>query len=90
MATLIRSSGERLDLIPANDLFECEELQRAVGGYIDMLTLPDSSVLVFNDDGKLIGLPYNEEATRLARLAGIMPSDYVVGDVVLCSERELD
>lgn len=90
MATLIRSNGVREEILPKSGVFECSELQAAVGGYIDMLTLPDGRVVVLNDEGKLDGLPPNEEATQLGRLAGIAEWDYVVGDVVVCSESELD
>lgn len=36
-----------------------EELQKAVGGYIETVYLEDSIVLVCNEEGKLIGLPGN-------------------------------
>lgn len=36
-----------------------ENLQRTVGGYIETLTLADDMVIICNEEGKLLGLPYN-------------------------------
>lgn len=36
-----------------------ENLQQLVGGYIETLTLPGNVVAIFNEEGRLHGLPYN-------------------------------
>lgn len=59
-------------------------LQRLVDGRIQSIPFPgrDDVVPYMNEEGKTIGLPVNDRATRL--LAGaIFPGDLVVGDVVL-------
>lgn len=39
-----------------NDL---EELQEAVGGYIETVTIAADAVIICNEEGRLLGLPYN-------------------------------
>lgn len=36
-----------------------ESLQREVGGYIEAVTLASDCALIVNEEGRLIGLPYN-------------------------------
>ncbi len=36
-----------------------EALQNLVGGYIETLTVFEGAVLIFNEEGRLRGLPYN-------------------------------
>ena len=36
-----------------------EALQNLVGGYIETLTVFEDAVLIFNEEGRLQGLPYN-------------------------------
>lgn len=67
--------------------FSLEELQSIVGGYIQIIDVDPDRVLVMNEAGKLQGLPPNPAATKLARLAGIAPEDFVVGDVLVCPSR---
>lgn len=38
-----------------------EAFQKAVGGYIETLTLDTNAVLVCNEEGKLVGLPANRQ-----------------------------
>ena len=68
-------------------------LQKQVGGYIQIVParLPKTpSVkglqLVLNEEGKLIGLPYNKLATVLYG----NPYDDIVGDVLICSSYNPD
>lgn len=36
-----------------------EALQKEVGGYIEAVTLASNLVIICNEEGKLLGLPYN-------------------------------
>ncbi len=36
-----------------------EALQNLVGGYIETLTVFEDAVLIFNEEGRLRGMPYN-------------------------------
>ena len=39
--------------------------QEFVGGYVEGITFPNGDYLIINEEGKLIGLPINEQATKL-------------------------
>lgn len=84
---LIRAEGSMEEIQPANGVaFVLEEMQKYVGGYIEMLSIPPK-VMVMNEEGKLNRLPHNRTATALTR--GILsPDDVVVGDVVICTPAE--
>ena len=66
-----------------------KEAQKFVGGYIEGITLPNGDYLVVNENGKLIGLPLNPEATALWRAAFDNDNyvtgrkDFVVGPAIL-------
>ena len=62
--------------------FKLQELQKLVGGYIEIIHLDDERIMVVNEEGKLIGLPTNEKATMMLERFGIV--NYIVGDVVVC------
>jgi hypothetical protein len=63
---------------PAGAKFTLEELQAAVGGWIEMVGCPVGT-LVMNEEGKLRGLDVNDIACGLAQGAGLLPSDRIVG-----------
>lgn len=73
---------------PANGhYFTLEELQRAVGGRIEIIPLEkdglDSRLLVIHEEGKLISLPFNVLATfEWIRYYG--ETDFVSGDCIIC------
>lgn len=86
MATIIKANGSTQDIEPKNGSdFQLEELQKIVGGYIEILYLNDGRLMVCNEEGKLNRLPYNEKATRLFGLS----YDYVVGDVLVCDNNQI-
>lgn len=79
-ALRITAGGEVLPVA----LDDLADFQRIVGGYVETVTLPDiDTVIWLNEDGKLLGLPANRVATLLAKDAGLMPGDVIVGDVVV-------
>lgn len=43
-----------------------EELQGKVGGFAELLNLPDGGQLLFDEDGLMKKLPPNRDASRLA------------------------
>jgi hypothetical protein len=64
------------------------------GGLIDMSTFPDGRTMIFNEEGKLLGLLPNVEATIIYRQAwkGVSEwaaADTIVCDVLLCSPAEV-
>lgn len=73
---------------PANKKeYTLEELQRIVGGYIEIIDLGER-YLVVNEDGKILRLQYNVIATNwyLVSRGG---SDYIVGDALLCAKEHI-
>lgn len=64
-----------------------QDLQGAVGGFIETTLAIDDKILVVNEEGKLQGLPVNPAASQLLKFP---LSDVIVGDAVLCTYEELD
>ena len=44
-----------------------EEVSKFVGGMVECITFPNGDLLLINEEGKLINLPLNPEATALWR-----------------------
>ena len=61
MATILKTDGTKETI---EDL-SLNSLQKAVGGYIQLIQFPDGSEMVLNEEGKLIGLLPNIVATKL-------------------------
>ena len=91
MAQLIKAKAlEVIDVTPANGSnFKYEELRNYVGGYIEIVRLNDKQILVVNEEGKCLNLPYNALATELLRMAHPACVDIVVGDVLLCNSSQV-
>tara|TARA_R110000851_G_scaffold43123_9_gene106942 strand:+ start:441 stop:686 length:246 start_codon:yes stop_codon:yes gene_type:complete len=60
-----------------------EELQKAVGGYIEGVTTANGGRFYCNEEGKLMGLPHNPAANSMIDF-----DDYIVGDVVVMEGEE--
>ena len=58
---------------------ELHALQKAVGGYIEVVTLGDGLAAIVNEEGKLNDLPFN----RGLYAGGIDPVDYLFGSVLI-------
>ena len=85
MSVLIPVDGGPEKLVPANgEYFSLEELQEAVGGYIELVPIPaiPGAVLIVDEDGLSKRLPANDVATYLAQ-------QRVVGPVVMCARALL-
>ena len=52
--------------------------QEFVGGYVEGITFPNGDYLIINEEGKLIGLPYNPEASALWK-ATFDNDNYITG-----------
>tara|TARA_R110002110_G_scaffold46759_1_gene140966 strand:+ start:74 stop:322 length:249 start_codon:yes stop_codon:yes gene_type:complete len=59
-----------------------DDLQQAVRGYIELVYLPDSKVMVVDEEGLLKFYPINREASLLAQRP-------IVGDVVIANQDEI-
>lgn len=52
------------------------EAQKAVGGYVEVLVLPDGRQMLVNEDGLQEGLPLNKNASLIAE-------QIILGDVLI-------
>lgn len=88
MATLIKSTGEEIEISPTTgNQYKLKELQQLVGGYIETLPVATDQLMVVNEEGKLMNLPINKRATEIA-LENCIP-DIIVGDVLICLTTEI-
>ena len=68
--------------------FTLEEMQALVGGYVQHIHLPKGRILMLKEDGKMMKLPYNFQASMYAVEAGIADADFAVGNCVVCTRKE--
>ena len=68
-----------------------EEMQKFVGGYIEVVYLNDEQVMIIDEEGKVKGKPINPEATiRATRNNAIFNNDWIAGDVLIMPKEYLD
>lgn len=87
-AITIYPDGWGLEACRDDERLELEELQKIVGGHIEIIGTTvysdidegDGVMMIINEEGKLKGLPKNAEATKIAKLYGC---DAIVGNAVL-------
>jgi hypothetical protein len=81
-AVIVKTSGEVFE-VNAEGL---QEIQRAVGGYIEAIEAGSIGSGFVNEEGKIKGLPDNIIATAVWHRANKLTkfSDYLVGDVLFC------
>lgn len=91
MATYINTNGLERNVTPKDgNKFSLEELQNLVGGYIERIAMPNGQAMYINEEGKFNDLPWNRRATTILKLCGLIPYDYIVGNVVILSNEEED
>ena len=72
-----------------------KEAQEFVGGYVEGISLPNGDYLLVNEEGKLMNLPLNPEATTLWRATFDNDNfvtgrkDFVVGPAILIKKDAL-
>lgn len=86
MAKIIYANGETKEVQPKNGRdFSLAELTAIVGGYIEVTqTIKDGEIMIVNEEGKLLDLPYNPKATNIHKY-----HDVIVGDVLVCKYDEV-
>jgi len=83
--TIIKATGEVEAISPGDDrnTYTLEEMQKVVGGLIEIVNFPNQPVLmVVNEEGLIHRLPANQRASMLAERV-------IVGDVLLCGVDRL-
>lgn len=87
---IIRANGTRDRVIPDHSgLYSLQDLKDFVGGLIEIIYLAHDQdhVLVVNEEGKLLRLPFNKDATLVANL-----NDHpfnIVGDAFYCKKDRI-
>lgn len=88
MAVIYKSNGEVIETSPKNKkYFSLKELKEIVGGYIEIVNLGDDYMVV-NEEGKLIGLPFNLNATIVYQISTKI-GEHIVGDVLVCPKNQI-
>lgn len=89
MAIIIKINGEKENTEPENsNVFTLEELQKAVGGYIELVSITTGEhagkLMVVDEEGKLkTDAQLNEEASRIA-------GKVIVGQVIIIDRNQID
>ena len=81
VATVISPMGE-IESVPlsANEHERLRQMQRLVGGYIEVVALPGHRHMIINENGKDGPHAINDTATAIAHEAqAISPCDYIAG-----------
>ena len=79
----------------AKDEPDLKAAQKFVGGYVEGITFPNGDYLIINEEGKLMNLPLNVEATKLWRSTftadkyAFGHDDFVVGPAILIKAKAL-
>lgn len=90
MSIWIRADGNVEVVEPENgSTYSLKELNAFVGGYIELVYLSNGQLMVLNEEGKINDLPFNSLATALYNPHSVF-QDYVVGDVLVCQQNEIE
>ena len=86
MAKWIKADGNVVEVSTKNEgkCFTLDEMKGFVGGWIECIHISPTQVMVINEEGKLLNLPYNAVATEAFRMAFQPTDDFIVGDALLC------
>ena len=88
MAQIIDINGTIKAVKPKNGRdFSLKELQKAVGGYIEIVRLSNNIVMVVNEEGWLRGLEFNKAASLMCVKNGYAAS--IAGNVLVCKDRQI-
>lgn len=83
MATIYKTDGTEENIQPKNGKdFKLKELQPVVEGYVEIVRLRDGRIMVVNEEGMLMKLPYNRIASQIA-------GQPIVGNVLVCERWQI-
>ena len=89
-AKIIYTDKEAEDYTPKNGkMFELDELQGIVGGWIEIIRLKDGRIIVINEEGKSKDKAVNIPATNIMR-RDHYTTDYIVGTAIVCDDDMVD
>ncbi len=87
----IKVDGTVISRKPKGNTFKLAEMQETVNGLIEAIYLPRHKVyMIINEEGKLLDLAQNDIATNIFREEFYPTKDYIVGDVLIIQENEIE
>ncbi len=95
--TTVNTTAEQFKLITdKKDEPDYKAVSKFVGGMVECVQFPNGDLLLLNEEGKLMGLPVNEEASQLWKdtfdndnyVTG--RKDFVVGPAILIKKDALN
>lgn len=87
MAKIYKINGEVETVKPANGTdFTLEELQKIVGGLIEVVPVFGDKYIVVDEEGRMKNYKHNKNASML--VYGQVIGD-IVGDMLLCNQNEI-
>lgn len=88
MAQWIKTTGETTEVTPKNGKrFKLAELQEFVGGYIERIDLGFGQNMIVNEEGKLLGMPFNQKASSMT-INSKSGAHIIVGHALICKGGE--
>ena len=94
--TTVNTTADQFKIIEdSKDEPTLESAQEFVGGYVEGITFPNGDYLIINEEGKLMNLPLNPEATLLWRATFDNDNfitgrkDWVAGPAILIKKQAL-
>ena len=96
MTTVNTTAAEFKIITDKKDEPDLKAAQDFVGGYVEGITFPNGDYLIINEEGKLMGVPLNEKASKLWKdtfdndnyITG--RNDFVVGPAILIKKQALN
>lgn len=86
-ALIFKTTGEMVD-VQYKDPIKLEQMQEAVGGFIEPIYIPGGKVMLVNEDGKWQGLEPNLNATAYLKFSMDYFNDVIVGDALLLEQKD--
>lgn len=85
MATIIKTTGEKENIEPADGkVFSLKELQKAVNGYIEIVSLDSGKLMIVDEEGLIKPDPIlNKEASKIA-------GQRIVGQVIIIDRDQIE
>ena len=89
MAELIKDTGEVTEIEPENGLnFKLQELYKILNcRLIELVGTKDGRLIILDEEGKLQNKSINTKATKLYKYG---ERDVIVGDVVICNNKQIE
>ena len=94
--TIVNTTADQFKIIEdSKDEPDLAAAQDFVGGNVEGITFPNGDYMIMNEEGKLIGLPLNPEATLLWRATFDNDNfitgrkDWVAGPAILIKKQAL-